>query len=82
MARLKKKAKRKLLLIFVLIICLLAVFGHKYFFDRNSNIKDNIKKIVEPENPIKTYTAKLIATGDGLIHRPIYTAAYNNTTKT
>lgn len=80
MAKLKKKAKKQLLLIFTLIILLLGFFGIKYF-NNNNNPLDNPNKVVEPEDPIKTYTAKLIATGDGLVHSTVYKAAYNNDTK-
>ncbi len=84
MTKLRKKAKRKILLILVLIIILLGFFGFKYIFnnDDDKGIKNPIKNILTPEDPIKTYTAKLIATGDGLIHSPLYNAAYNSSTNT
>ena len=80
MARMKKKAKRAISLILILVIILVGFVGYKIIFKGDNKIKDSIDKIIEPENPIKTYTAKLIATGDGLIHSPIYKAAYNNGT--
>ena len=75
MARLKKKAKRRISLVFILIVLL---FGVYFIQNRNNNPIDKIINIVLPENPIKTYQAKLIATGDGLIHSPLYRAAYKN----
>lgn len=80
MARMKKKAKRAISLILILVVILVGFVGYKIIFKGDNKIKDSIDKIIEPENPIKTYTAKLIATGDGLIHSPIYKAAYNNGT--
>ena len=80
MARMKKKAKKTISLILILVVILIGFIGYKVIFKGDNKIKDSIDKIIEPENPIKTYTAKLIATGDGLIHSPIYKAAYNNGT--
>ena len=80
MARMKKKAKKTISLILILVVILIGFIGYKVIFKGDNKIKDTIDKIIEPENPIKTYTAKLIATGDGLIHSPIYKAAYNNGT--
>jgi len=82
MAKLKKKAKRKLLLIFTLLIFLFGYVGINYIFDKKNTSNNNINTPSEPENPIKTYTAKLIATGDGLLHQPVYNAGYNKSTKT
>jgi len=81
MIKLKKKAKRRIILIFALIILLFSVFGAKNIFN-NSNAKpnNNINIPSEPENPIKTYTAKLIATGDALVHSTVYKAAYQSST--
>ena len=78
MARLKKKVKRRLRIVLLLVIILIGFVGYKYFFDTKEDnpIKDIIPK--KKEDPIKTYTAKLIATGDGLVHSPMYRAAYNN----
>jgi len=82
MAKLKKKAKRRIVLIFLLLILLLGSFGLKNIFNNNSsnNNNNNETPIKEPENPIKTYTAKLIATGDALAHETVYKAAYNSAT--
>ena len=80
MAKIKKKAKRAIGLILILVVILVGFASYKVIFKGDNKIKDSIDKIIEPENPIKTYTAKLIATGDGLIHSPIYKAAYNNGT--
>ncbi len=80
MARMKKKAKKTISLILMLVVILIGFASYKIIFKGDNKIKDSIDKIIEPENPIKTYTAKLIATGDGLIHSPIYKAAYNNGT--
>jgi len=83
MAKLKRKAKKQLLLIFILLILLLGFFGIKYIWNNpDSDLKNKINEIVEPEDPIKTYTAKLIATGDGLVHSTVYKAAYNSSTST
>lgn len=81
--RLKRKAKKKLLLISILVIFLLGFAGYKFIFnDNDENSKNPIKNILEPEDPIKTYKASLIATGDGLVHSPLYNAAYNSSTGT
>ncbi len=82
MAKLRKKAKRKLLLIFVLLVVLIGFFGYKFLLKDDNPIKKKIDEIVEPVNPIKTYTAKLIATGDTVIHSGLYRAAYKSDTKT
>ncbi len=84
MARLKKRVKKKLILFtFILAVILLGIFTFKLVFKGNEGNPDNpIKNILEKEDPIKTYTAKLIATGDGLIHSPLYNAAYNSSTNT
>lgn len=76
MAKLKKRHKKRLLLFtFLLTIALLWFTTYKFFTrDDNNNIINN-KPTKEPENPIKTYKASLIATGDGLIHSPLYNAA-------
>lgn len=81
MAKLKKKAKKQLRLIFILIIVILGFLGIKQIWDNPSNgLNNKNDEINEPVNPIKTYTAKLIATGDGLVHSTVYKAAYNSTT--
>jgi len=83
MARLRKKAKKQLLLIFLLLVLLIGFFGLKYIFNNDNNdLKNKIDEIIEPEDPIKTYTASLIATGDGLVHSTVYKAAYNATNQT
>ena len=84
MARIKKRVKKKLILFtFILAVILLGIFTFKLVFKGNEGNPDNpIKNILEKEDPIKTYTAKLIATGDGLIHSPLYNAAYNSSTNT
>ncbi len=74
MARLKKKHKRKIRLIIILALVLIGIYGYNHYFKENDNpIKEIIPK--KKEDPIKTYKAKLIATGDGLVHSPIYRAA-------
>jgi len=83
MAKLKKKAKRNILLIFLLVFMLLGFFGYKFIFKNENFDNNNNNKITEKkkeEDPIKTYTAKLIATGDGLVHSTVYKAAYNSST--
>jgi len=64
MAKLKKKAKRNILLIFLLVFMLLGFFGYKFIFKNENFDNNNNNKITEKkkeEDPIKTYTAKLIA---------------------
>ncbi len=88
MARIRKKVKRNIAIISLLLIILCSFVAYKFIFNEtsnnaNPNLIDKNKdkdKNKEPEDPIKTYTAKLIATGDGLIHSPLYKAAYNNGT--
>lgn len=81
MARLKKKAKKQLLLLLILLIVGCSFFGiYKIWNKPNSGLNNKLNEIIEPEDPIKTYTAKLIATGDGLVHSTVYKAAYNNQT--
>lgn len=77
MARMKKRVKRRLFFVLLLVILLLGAYGVKsIFFDKEDNpIKTIIKEKKKKEDPIKVYTAKLIATGDGLVHSPIYRAA-------
>lgn len=83
MAKLKRRHKRKLILfVLILVIGLLSFSAYKYFTrnnEPNNSIFNNKKDDKEKENPIKTYTAKLIATGDGLIHSPLYNAAKTST---
>ena len=81
MAKLRKKAKKKIFLLFVLVIVLFGVYSISNLLHSNgyNSIKNKIEEITLPkEDPIKVYTAKLIATGDGLIHSGLYKAAYNN----
>jgi len=81
MARLKKKAKKQLLLLLILLIVGCSFFWiYKIWNKPNSGLNNKLNEIIEPEDPIKTYTAKLIATGDGLVHSTVYKAAYNNQT--
>lgn len=82
MAKMRKKVKKNLSLVFLLLIILLGFVGYKYIIS-DKNIFDHgvQEKPKEPEeDPIKVYKASLIATGDGLIHSPVYQAAYNNAT--
>lgn len=80
MAKLRRKAKRKIILVFFFILLLFGgYFVKEYYFNQNDNpIKKKIEEFIEVEDPIKVYKAKLIATGDGLIHSPLYKAAYQN----
>ena len=77
MAKLKKKAKKQLFLMTILIFLLLGLFGYKYVWNNTDNNLNETPKTEETINPIKTYKAKLIATGDALIHNEVYDAAYN-----
>ena len=82
MAKLKRKVKRNIFLFFFLTIILCYIVIINFKSNANLNVKpNNLDEIKEPENPIKTYTANLIATGDGLAHSTVYNAAYNSTTK-
>ena len=85
MAKLKKKVKRNLKIILVLFLTIFLFFGFQHFLDNNhkevsNKPKEEIKE--KEEEKIKTYTASLIATGDGLIHQPIYSAYYDSSTNT
>ena len=83
MAKLKRKAKRKIFLVLILAVLLLGSYAVINYFKGSPDnpIKQKIDEIVVPkEDPIKVYTAKLIATGDGLIHSGLYKAAYQNGT--
>jgi len=83
MARFKKRAKKQLLFIIIFILLLFSFFGVKYLWnDTDVNKPNNNKEQEIIEDPIKTYKASLIATGDGLVHSTVYKAAYNSSTKT
>lgn len=78
MAKLKRKAKKRIRRLFLLLIigllCYAGYVGYNYLTDDN-NI--DIPIIIPPkEDPIKTYKASLIATGDALLHSTVYKAAY------
>lgn len=81
MAKIKRKVKRNLFIFFLLttILFLASYYGYNYFFKEN-NEERKIKLPIKKEDPIKTYKASLIATGDGLVHSTVYNAAYNRTT--
>ena len=83
MAKIKRKVKRNLFIFLLLIttLFLLSYYGYNYFFKSNDE-QPKIKLPIKKEEPIKTYKASLIATGDGLIHSTVYNAAYNRTTAT
>ncbi len=89
MARLKKKVKKNLTIFLIIILCGFLLFkvgtliGNITPSDNNSNkeiLNNKNNKPKEEEEKIKTYTASLIATGDGLIHKPIYQTYYDSTT--
>lgn len=80
MARLKRKYKKKIFILFTLIIIVIGFFGIYKIWNKPNNNNNILNNQKEPEDPIKTYTAKLIATGDGLVHSPIFKAAYNTST--
>ena len=81
MSKLKKKVRRRIRVFFILVLILVGFLGYKHIYKKEP-IENPIPKIIpkEPENPIKTFSAKLIATGDGLIHSGLYKAAYQNGT--
>ena len=58
MARLRKKAKKKICLLLFLVIILFGAYSFKNYFDQipDNPIKKKIDEYIEPENPIKTYT--------------------------
>lgn len=74
MAKLRKKAKKRLTIFFLLILIIGGYFAYKTFFE-NKKMEEKGEEKMKVEDPIKTYTAKLIATGDGLVHIPVYNAA-------
>ncbi len=80
--RLKKKAKRRLLLVSTLLVVLIGFVCFNFFgSDSVANLDSPLPNLTKPkEEPIKTYKASLIATGDGLIHTAVYKAAYNEAT--
>ena len=83
MAKLKKRAKKSFFFIIVLLVLLFSFFGVKYLWnDKDLNKPSNNKEQEIIEDPIKTYKASLIATGDGLVHSTVYKAAYNSSTST
>ena len=82
MKKIKRKAKRSILFILFLLILLLSYTGIKYYNMDEKDNKIDVEEKVEEEDPIKTYKASLIATGDGLAHSTVYKAAYNAETKT
>lgn len=84
MAKLRKKAKRNITIIFLLLTLLFVFFAFKYILNNDdfSNSENKTNEKIEEEEVIKTYKASLIATGDGLAHSTVYNAAYDNTTKT
>lgn len=85
MAKIKRKVKRSLfvLLVFILILFCASYVGYSILSGNDDNdSKIKIKNPLKKEDPIKTYKASLIATGDGLLHSTVYNAAYNRTTAT
>ncbi len=78
--------KVKKIIIFGIILILVTSFVILKVLQNNSNqppivannTNENILEI--KEEPIKTYKATLVATGDALLHSPIYKAAYNSET--
>ncbi len=84
MPRLKRKAKRTIVSIFILLAILIGFFSYKYIINKdneNPSIKDFIDSAKDNEKEkIQTFTAKLIATGDGLAHPAVYNSGYNKET--
>jgi len=68
------------------IVIIMLSFVGLYMIQKNHNQPQVIEtsasetSIEIKEEPIKTYKATLVATGDALLHSPIYKAAYNVTT--
>ena len=77
----KRKVKKSIKLFSTLIVLLLVgLLSYKFIYPKFINSSDTnkpikIKDILKKEDPIKVYKASLIATGDGLLHSPIYNAA-------
>lgn len=71
----KRKLKKKILilLLFLLTLSSLIVIGYIKFQEKeNSNIKENIKDKIKPEEEkVKTYNLSLAATGDALLHMAV-----------
>ena len=82
MAKRKLKSKVKFIFAFMIIIAIAIIA----FFKLNKNLEfdvSNITKIIgKKETWPKVSTVSLVATGDGLLHNPIYKAAYNKETDT
>lgn len=84
--RLKKWVKVTIFLFIILAVgaASLLTINFMGLFDSKKNNNPETKKEVEvvKEDPIKIYKASLVATGDGLIHSPIYKSVYDSATGT
>ncbi len=88
----KKKLKKKFKVVFTLIIIIVISLGGYIAFTKSDDILSKIKgnssegnktsENTQEEIYPKTYKASLIATGDGLLHNPVYNDAYDAATKT
>ena len=78
-----KKNVKKILFTIIVLICITTLFvvGYKVLQTNRNPINSNNGNVTnnDDSDKIKTYTAKLIATGDGLIHSNVYKAAYDST---
>ncbi len=80
--RLKAKYKKLLITIAIVFASIILLFVGYRFLENKKPINNPSKNEEVVEDTIKTYKASLIATGDGLIHSNVYSAAYNSYTKT
>lgn len=79
MLKLRRKVRRSFLMVFLLLIIGVGGFSvYKFTQDKPELPGFNTGTTKPKEDPIKTYKASLIATGDGLVHQPIYRAAYKS----
>lgn len=77
----KSENSKLKIIISVLLILLLGVGCIIFYLSKDGKNLLNINNTTTTTDPIKHYHASLIATGDGLLHRPVYRAGYNEKTK-
>ena len=84
-----KKNSNNFKIVILIIFIFLTGFLLSFFFMKNNNtnsyklsqdiVETNLKEEIK-EEPIKIYKAKLIGTGDALLHSPVCKAAYDSAT--
>ena len=80
--RLKKKIK---IIILLIIIALIGIFSYIIANKINNNEDFEFSKLINEKEKIKypiTKKISLVATGDALLHNPVYLDAYNKETET